>query len=138
MTAPYNVYLVSFNATDVSLPVFENFLRQDPAILGFWNYIPLVYLVKSNLPVSDLAARVRTHMAGRHCLVAEINPGHVDGWLPKAAWDWFRSAPDKRMAIGILGQSPPPPMGGVFGLGSIPQKPSRLHDIFAPYDPTRK
>src|SRR5262249_20507774 len=75
---------------------FENFLRYDPEILGFWNYIPLVYLVKTNLSVSDLASRVRTHLRGNQCLVAEINLYNVDGWLPKPAWDWFRSPPEKQ------------------------------------------
>jgi hypothetical protein len=126
----YKVYSINFVAMGVNLAYFENFLRYDPAILGFWNYIPLVYLVKTNIgSANELATRVRNYLGGNHCLVAEINPYNVDGWLPKPAWDWFYSPPEKQLTSSGLGEAfatNPPQGGGLGGLfGWVPGLPRK-------------
>ena len=139
MTGQYKIYLIAFNASDVNLPLFENFLRRDSAILGFWNNLPLVYLVKSNLSTPDLATRIRAHMAGRQCLVAEINAMNVDGWLPQPAWEWFRAPPDRQMPLGLGAPYPPqnaPGLGGLFA-PEPPKQPGLLGGLFG-IDPNRK
>jgi hypothetical protein len=122
----FKIYSINFYAPGIDLGYFESFLRYDPDILGFWNYIPLVYLVKTNLSVGDLAFRVRNRLQGNHCLVAEVNPYNVDGWLPKPAWDWFRSPPEKQAGL-LSGLSASPQqgrgLGGLFGRGGFPPDP---------------
>ncbi len=120
---PFKIYSITFVASGVNLGLFENFLRYDPVILGFWNYIPLVYLVKTNVATAaELSVLVRNQLMGNHCLVAEINPSNVDGWLPKPAWEWFRSPPEKSSSLGdTFGRLPSTTpqqgrlWGGIFG-----------------------
>jgi hypothetical protein len=57
--------------------------------VAYWNYIPLVYFVKSYQAISILRDKFRDILGARNFLIAEISPFQMDGLLPRAAWDWF-------------------------------------------------
>ena len=72
-----------------NLPAFEQYLKDSQDILGYWNYIPLLYCVKSRLPSQQLSIKVSPFFLGQNFLVAELSLYNINGALPQAAWDWF-------------------------------------------------
>lgn len=89
----------------------ENFLRHNEAILGFWNYIPLVYCLKSRLHSSQLT-QLLAPILNTQFIICEIKPDNIDGQLPQVAWDWFYAAPepkvsDRSIISSIMGSGPP-------------------------------
>jgi hypothetical protein len=58
-------------------------------ILAFWNYLPLVYCVKSFASSTDLTQRLDRYMKDAQFLVAEINVRNINGMLGAEAWQWF-------------------------------------------------
>jgi hypothetical protein len=124
----YNIYIVTFALPPVDggqkLQSFEYFLRFNHNVLGYWNYIPLVYCFKSRLNANELRAIIFPILEGQFILT-EVNPDNMDGALPGKAWEWFYSPPEERSAItGLLG-SPThlgqlgKPTGGISGLGGL-------------------
>lgn len=102
----YRVYSITFyvqNWTENRFRSFEYFLRSHPAILGYWNYIPLVYLVKSRYNASQLAQFVKPYFGDGHFLVVQVDPTNVDGWLPQPAWEWFWAQPEKPAPVSSQG-----------------------------------
>ncbi len=96
----HKVYCLTFLAQDNEhfLRV-ENWLTHDQEILGYWNYIPLVYCFKSRLSATDLTYRLAYLFPHGNYMVAEVNPGNLNGRLPAAAWNWFYAPPLTRTAL---------------------------------------
>jgi hypothetical protein len=109
----FKTYILTYTVSglprqDDAIFRLENFLRYNVAILGFWNYIPLVYCVKSRLHSSQLRHLLAPILETQY-LLAEINPANLDGQLPQAAWDWFYAPPEERSfpGLGSLGSAFP-------------------------------
>lgn len=91
------VYCITFYAQGVNLASFTQYLYDSTDIIAFWNYIPLVYCVKSRLSATDLTRKLLSFLTpawgvvpmGGHFMVAEINVHNINGILPRDAWDWF-------------------------------------------------
>ncbi|MES0091177.1 hypothetical protein [Mesorhizobium sp. M0030] len=94
-----NVYIVNFQASEapgfangqlslVHIEGFNLYLRNSQEIAAYWNYIPLLYMVKTKLPARELAIRFRPFLGSRF-VVGRIDKQDVDGLLPSAAWDWI-------------------------------------------------
>lgn len=82
-------YCINFGVLGVNVPAFTQYLYDSADIIAFWNYIPLVYCIKSRLLASELAPKVRHFFPNGGYMIAEINSNNADGWLPADAWDWF-------------------------------------------------
>jgi hypothetical protein len=82
-------YCITFYAQSVNLLAFTQYLYDSADIVAYWNYIPLVYCVKSRLNSTQLTAKLRSFFPVQGYLVAEINVQNINGVLPKEAWDWF-------------------------------------------------
>jgi hypothetical protein len=95
-------YVVNFDATETNLQSFNQYLMDSREIIAYWNYVPLSYMVKSRLTAIELQARLRPFFAGRYFIVAEVNPGNINGSLPPQAWEWFYRSEE--------------PIGGLGGL----------------------
>src|SRR5947209_308803 len=90
MNAPgVKVYIVTFFAADVNLAALNQYLFDSSEIIAFWNYVPLVYCVKSRLTATALALKLRPFFPRGDYFIAEVNPQNMDGLLPQAAWEWF-------------------------------------------------
>jgi hypothetical protein len=83
------VYIITFGVKDVNLAALNQYLFDSADIIAFWNYVPLVYCVKSRLTATTLTLKLRPFFPQETYFVAEINPKNVDGLLPLAAWEWF-------------------------------------------------
>jgi hypothetical protein len=64
------------------------YLHDSRDIIAYWNYIPLVYCIKSYLSAEELTVKLRPFFPNSF-MIAEINPGNINGILPKEAWTWF-------------------------------------------------
>jgi hypothetical protein len=89
MTARPNTYIVNFIATDVNLWALARYLHDSREIIAYWNYIPLVYCVKSYMTAAQLRDKLQPFFFPRSFLIAEVNIWNIDGVLPKEAWSWF-------------------------------------------------
>lgn len=109
-------YILTFIAAGARMPDLENFIRYDPAILAYWNRIPLVYCVKSNLNSHELRNRLDPFFPQGGFMVAEMIPHNLDGRLPQEAWQWFYAPPPPK-GLGILAEALAEKPRGLFGLG---------------------
>jgi hypothetical protein len=88
-TSDVKVYVITFGVTDVNLAAFVQYLYDSQDIIAFWNYVPLVYCVKSRLGATELVRKLAPFFPRGALFVAEINVWNMNGLLPMAAWDWF-------------------------------------------------
>ena len=88
MNGKPTTYIINFYAADVNLATLTRYLHDSREIIAYWNYIPLVYCIKSYLSAEELV--VRLHPFFPHpFMIAEINSGNINGILPQEAWSWF-------------------------------------------------
>jgi hypothetical protein len=88
MNGKPKTYIINFYATDVNLWQLARYLHDSRDIVAYWNYIPLVYCIKSYLSAAELAAKLRPFFPAPF-MIAEINPDNINGVLPQEAWTWF-------------------------------------------------
>jgi hypothetical protein len=82
-------YIINFYAGHVNLWQLTRYLHDSRDIVAYWNYIPLVYCIKSYLSAGELASKLRPFFPRGAFMIAEINPGNINGILPEEAWTWF-------------------------------------------------
>jgi hypothetical protein len=104
------VYIVTFGVMDVNIAALNQYLFDSSDIIAFWNYVPLVYCVKSRATATDLAVKLTPFFPRGTFFIAEINPGNVNGILPKPAWDWFYLPHHEKHRAPV---PPAPPFGGL-------------------------
>lgn len=101
------VYSLSFAQTDIDYTKLATFLKTTPGIVGYWNYIPGVYFIKSYNLFEDLIPKFTTHFAGRQYVLAEVtksgNLWLANGFAPKDSWNWFVEQPEGY--LGLLGMN---------------------------------
>jgi hypothetical protein len=123
-------YIIVVQATDMQNAHMQAFVRNNPHIKAFWNYIPSVYCVKTTLRSAELRERVDSLFPLGGFFIGEVNAEDIDGRLPAEAWTWFYDAPPLQsplQATSIM-QDPfgtlSPKPGGLMSLGSgFSQKP---------------
>jgi hypothetical protein len=108
-TGEVKVYCVNFYAQGVNLLAFTQYLYDSQDIVAFWNYIPLVYCVKSRLNATELTTKLRSFFPSGGFMVTEINVRNMNGVLPRDAWDWFYLPHHEKVR-------PPSFPSGLFGL----------------------
>jgi hypothetical protein len=107
-------YIINFIAADVNFNLWQltRYLHDSRDIIAYWNYIPLVYCIKSYLSAEGLTAKLRPFFPNSF-MIAEINPHNINGILPKEAWTWFYIEHHKKQEL-----------------------PPSLADLFSPYPGT--
>jgi hypothetical protein len=108
-------YILTFVAEGVNLWALTTYLHDSRDIVAYWNYIPLVFCIKSYLSANQLREKLQAYFFPRSFMIAEINPYNVDGSLPEEAWSWFyMDHHEKReLPTGFGG------LGGIGGLGGL-------------------
>ena len=118
-TQDVNIYLITFfhpNGGQIAFAV-NQYLLDSVDILGFWNYIPLVYGVKTKLNAAELTQKLASIMQGGHFLVTRIDPYDINGRLPPPAWSWFYSPPTEPGNRPAAPKAITPPAPGGFPAG---------------------
>jgi hypothetical protein len=81
-------YIINFYAGHVNLWQLTRYLHDSRDIVAYWNYIPLVYCIKSYLSAAELAIKLQPYFP-QPFMIAEINEQNINGILPQEAWSWF-------------------------------------------------
>jgi hypothetical protein len=85
---PVNVYILNFWAEGVNLLALHQYLHDSVDVIAYWNYIPLVYCIKSRLTSTELSKKLLPFLP-HGFIVAEINIWNLNGIIPPEAWHWF-------------------------------------------------
>jgi hypothetical protein len=106
------------------LSALHRYIMDSKDFIGYWNYIPFVYIVKSYESLPVLREKFRYILTNGSFLLAEISGPHVDGLLPREAWEWFWHSHAQLSLAEVLQQQlgptkPPAGIGGVNLLGGI-------------------
>lgn len=86
---PIKVYILNFRTDGVNLNALQQYLHDSVDVIAYWNYIPLVYCIKSRLMSYELALKLGPFFPHGGYLIAEINTANIDGKIAESAWDWF-------------------------------------------------
>jgi hypothetical protein len=73
-------------------------IQTDPRIAAYWNYLPYVFCLKTEMSAKELAA-LFADAAVHGFLIAEIDPASVNGRLQRRAWEWFMEPVEAEDAI---------------------------------------
>ncbi|PWL18806.1 hypothetical protein DKP76_07010 [Falsochrobactrum shanghaiense] len=84
-------YSIYGDYSHVNIAAFSQYIMDSVDFLTYWNNLPLLFIVKTKLSVSEVAIKCAPFFSNAHYLVAEINPLGVNGRLPTHAWNWFAS-----------------------------------------------
>ena len=93
-----HTYIVTLDMSDPDLELkrVRTALTADDRIAKWWNYLPGVYIVQTDLSVKDVTSRVHKHAGNTSFLVSEIDLSASNGWLPDRAWKWIRRREKER------------------------------------------
>jgi len=86
---PIKVYVITFTAVGVNLASLIRYLHDSADIIAYWNYVPLVFCVKTRLDSMPLTYKLQPFFPSNNFFIAEIVPSNVNGMLPQPAWEWF-------------------------------------------------
>jgi hypothetical protein len=89
MNGKPTTYIINFFAEGVNVWTLTRYLHDSRDIIAYWNYIPLVYCVKSPLLATELAAKLQPYFPLGRFMIVEINAKNMNGMLPEEAWTWF-------------------------------------------------
>lgn len=110
------VYIINFFAQNVNLATLHQYLSDSADILGFWNYIPLVYCVKTRLNSHDLSNKLAPFFPSGF-VVAELDIRNLNGRLMSPdAWAWFYQPAHEKLAPFPLPQQSYPSYAGLLNL----------------------
>ena len=101
MAPNVRTYSINFVAHGADIEGFLNFIRSDPRVLDYWNYIPLVYCIKCHASSTDVAMWIDRYFPHGNYMVAEIYPNNLNGNLSREAWNWFYAPPGKPKNPGV-------------------------------------
>ncbi len=89
-------FLVAVDAGDPNAQAqnFRLFLKDNPKVDNWWNYMPFIYLVVSSDDADAVAHSVRSRTGLNKFLVTEVNLNESEGMLPESAWNWIRTQSD--------------------------------------------
>ncbi|HEY1933943.1 MAG TPA: hypothetical protein VGG99_18180 [Acetobacteraceae bacterium] len=87
------IYLITIDPTDPSadharLKAF--FKAGSPHIDNWWNHIPHVFMVSTDLDADAISELIRPFAGRARFLVIEVQPEESEGSLPERAWRWIQ------------------------------------------------
>lgn len=81
--------VVNFEGDTDLLTSLHRYIMDSKDVVAYWNYIPLVYIVKSYESLFMLRNKLCEILRKKPFLITQIQPSQADGLLPKEAWEWF-------------------------------------------------
>jgi hypothetical protein len=91
-------YVVAFDSASPSFDIEEikTFIGDSGEFSSWWNHIPFVFLVRSDLDADGVADKIMPHAKGARFLVMEVDPSNSNGWLKRRSWEWIKQASGSR------------------------------------------
>lgn len=92
-------YIIALDGLDpvVDSAEIKNFIKaNDRDFKNWWNHIPYVFLVTSEMSADAIAERLKPFSHGSSFVVMEVNPANSEGWLSERAWNWIRKRSPSR------------------------------------------
>lgn len=91
-------FLLAFDALDrdSDYDKIKDFIKNGNVFSSWWNYIPFVFLVTTDLTPRDLSASLKREIGDAGFLVIEVDPAQSDGFLPRRAWEWIKRREKER------------------------------------------
>lgn len=91
-------YLISLDLLDPTLDLdgLKEFVKTSEIFENWWNHIPGVFLVVSDLDAPAISKAIRHYTNDARLLVIETNPEDSDGWLSEKGWRWVRRRSTKQ------------------------------------------
>jgi hypothetical protein len=65
-------------------------IKANEAFPNWWNHIPSVFLVKTDLNAEQISDFLRSVVGNALFLVMEVDPRNSEGSLPDRSWEWIR------------------------------------------------
>jgi hypothetical protein len=92
MAMASRTYIVTIAPSDPSFDIegLKEFVRHAQEIENWWNHIPLVFLITTDLDAETLSERLRPYAGKARFLMMEVNPAESEGALPERGWQWIR------------------------------------------------
>jgi len=72
-SADTKTYIITFCVQNVNLNALHQYLFDSADVIAFWNYIPLVYCIKSRLGAVALARKLKPFFEKDSYMVAQVN-----------------------------------------------------------------
>ncbi|MBY3168699.1 hypothetical protein [Rhizobium laguerreae] len=117
-------YIITFFAPQLSVENANRWIMSSPYVVSYWNYLPLIYCIKSGASVHELRVHFEPLFGFQNFLIAEINPYNLSGRLPPDAWSWFTQNHYQPPPVFPGAQVPPNQPSGLPALppGAFPKK----------------
>lgn len=84
-------YIVTLDALDpiLDFAAVKEAIKGSPHVQAWWNHLPGVFLVTSNLDADGVSELLRPHTGRARFLVLAVELAQSEGALPEQGWDWI-------------------------------------------------
>ena len=93
----YKTYVLTITPR-ADIDEVERLVQTDPRIVAYWNYLPFVFCLKTEISAKELAD-LFADPAVHSLFVVEIDPRNMHGRLPRGAWEWFTAPVEAEEAL---------------------------------------
>jgi hypothetical protein len=87
----HNVFLVTFDTTQMSRERLVDAIDRIPEIVNWYAFLPAAVYLVSELSTSDLSRVIRSRLPGLRHILVRLEKDQRQGWLPKSAWQFINN-----------------------------------------------
>lgn len=93
-------YIVTLDALDpmVDFPAVKQAIKGSPHVRAWWNHLPGVFLVTSDLDADGVSELLRPYTRGARFLVVAVELAQSEGALSEQGWNWIVRRSDQGIA----------------------------------------
>ena len=84
-------YIITLDALDpvLDLPAVQQAIKESPHVQAWWNCLPGVFLVTSDLDADGVSELLRPHTRKTRFLVMAVELAQSEGALSEQGWEWI-------------------------------------------------
>ena len=82
-------YLLAFGGPPEWRQAILDFLDKQPDVLNWYAFFPAAIFFISRKGPQELSQRLHSSFPNIWFVIAEVQAGRSDGWLPEAAWNFI-------------------------------------------------
>lgn len=98
---PEKTYLLAFDVLESAdaTKAVKRLIKDSPDFPHWWNYIPGVFLLTSEMNAEQIADEIRPVSDDANFIVLEIDPNNSQGWLPEKSWEWIKRRGREKLQV---------------------------------------